>query len=562
VGGADVRTLRALVHKSFLQVGQGSTSPRYEVHELLRQYAQNRLDRSPDGGRGASERHAAYYLAALRRWAVELKGPRQRAALGEMEVELGNLRAAWEWAVERGHWAMVEQAGEALVLFYDWRRRNVEACILVGRAAERLSALVAEKAEVGPQAVRVLVELLAWQAYFEPEDPLRVRLAQRCQELLTRLQRSGQDTRRQRALVLRVFARPLTGGETARARTLMKESLALYRALGDRWAEATVMHHLGSLEWNDGKLRDAGRLYEQGLALFRALGEQHGIASCLHDLHRAYGWWGQFADAERIVEEGIALAREWGDLASLTQAYAMLTSIRYIAGRYAEAVEVGEREFMPRLQEQGDRFQWAYWSAWVGHAKLESGDHEAARATAKRSLALGRELNNALAITAALPVLAEHALLEKRYEEACRLYRETLDVADEVGFGVLWPFYGGERAAAELLLGRPDAARGCLRTALGAAADGQTSTIPMRILPAAALWLAAEGQVERAVEVYALALRYPHIARSRWFQDVFGPPIAAAAASLPPEIVRAAQARGRARDLEATVRELLAELGE
>ena len=64
------------------------------------------------------------------------------------------------------------------------------------------------------------------------------------------------------------------------------------------------------------------------------------------------------------------------------------------------------------------------------------------------------------------------------------------------------------------------------------------------------------------MEVYALALRYPHIANSRWFQDVFGPPMAAAADSLPQEVVQAAQARGRARDLAATVRELLAELEE
>jgi len=54
-------------------------------------------------GRDARERHAAYYLAASGGLGADLKGPRQRAALGEMEAELGNLRAGWEWAVEAGH---------------------------------------------------------------------------------------------------------------------------------------------------------------------------------------------------------------------------------------------------------------------------------------------------------------------------------------------------------------------------------------------------------------------------------------------------------------------------
>ena len=84
--------------------------------------------------------------------------------------------------------------------------------------------------------------------------------------------------------------------------------------------------------------------------------------------------------------------------------------------------------------------------------------------------------------------------------------------------------------------------------------------MPIKLLPPAARWLAAEGQAVRAVEVHALATRYPFIANSRWYRDVFGPPIAAAAGSLSPEVVQAAREHGLARDLHATLRELLAEL--
>jgi hypothetical protein len=73
--------------------------------------------------------------------------------------------------------------------------------------------------------------------------------------------------------------------------------------------------------------------------------------------------------------------------------------------------------------------------------------------------------------------------------------------------------------------------------------------------------LADQGKTEQAVELYALASRYPYVANSRWFEDVAGRHIAAAAATLSPDVVAAAQERGRARDLDATVKELLAELG-
>jgi hypothetical protein len=76
------------------------------------------------------------------------------------------------------------------------------------------------------------------------------------------------------------------------------------------------------------------------------------------------------------------------------------------------------------------------------------------------------------------------------------------------------------------------------------------------------LLLADLGEAARAVELYALALCSPHVANSRWYEDVVGVHISAAAETLPPEEVAAAEARGRARDLAATARELLAELEE
>jgi hypothetical protein len=72
-----------------------------------------------------------------------------------------------------------------------------------------------------------------------------------------------------------------------------------------------------------------------------------------------------------------------------------------------------------------------------------------------------------------------------------------------------------------------------------------------------ALLSASEGKVERAVELYALVTRYPFVAKSRWFDDMLGRPLAAAAATLPPEVVEAARARGRARDLDVCVAELV-----
>ena len=93
------------------------------------------------------------------------------------------------------------------------------------------------------------------------------------------------------------------------------------------------------------------------------------------------------------------------------------------------------------------------------------------------------------------------------------------------------------------------------------AAESKDIPPTIHVLPAIALILADQGKKERAVELYALASRYPLVANSRWFEDIAGQHIAAVADTLPPEVVAEAQERGRARDLEATVKELLVGLG-
>ena len=78
------------------------------------------------------------------------------------------------------------------------------------------------------------------------------------------------------------------------------------------------------------------------------------------------------------------------------------------------------------------------------------------------------------------------------------------------------------------------------------------------VIPGVVVLLLEQGERERAVELYAMACsRYPFVKESRWFEDVIGRQVAAAAAALPPDVVEAAQARGRERDPEETVAELL-----
>jgi hypothetical protein len=72
-----------------------------------------------------------------------------------------------------------------------------------------------------------------------------------------------------------------------------------------------------------------------------------------------------------------------------------------------------------------------------------------------------------------------------------------------------------------------------------------------------ALILLTRGNLEQALEIYAFTCILGHVANSVWFDDLVGKPIAEAAASLPPRVVAAARERGRKRDVQTTLEELI-----
>jgi hypothetical protein len=118
---------------------------------------------------------------------------------------------------------------------------------------------------------------------------------------------------------------------------------------------------------------------------------------------------------------------------------------------------------------------------------------------------------------------------------------------------VLGPCGLAARGVGEMAL-----ARQCVVEALRAGVDLGAFMPVLYGLPAAALLLADRGEVERAVEVYACASCYGFVAHSRWFEEVAGHEIAAAAESLPAGRLEAARARGQALAWDAMAAGLLA----
>jgi hypothetical protein len=125
---------------------------------------------------------------------------------------------------------------------------------------------------------------------------------------------------------------------------------------------------------------------------------------------------------------------------------------------------------------------------------------------------------------------------------------------DELG----WVLAG--LGAAALGLGDLPTARQCFCEALQIAIAVRSFMTLMVLIPTLVLLQLLQGELEQAVELYALCLRYPAVANSQISEEWVGQYAVGVMEALPPEVVAAAQERGRARDLWDTAAELLDEL--
>jgi tetratricopeptide (TPR) repeat protein len=326
---------------------------------------------------------------------------------------------------------------------------------------------------------------------------------------------------------------------------------------------------LGRTTWNLGDQDKRARYYEESLALYRALGDRRGIAQALASLSVAASNMGRVEEAERLGREAVAIAQELGDAGLHRGAVLGLSTALHDAGRFAEATAARE-EVLAISRDQGILMEERESFSGVAGARLlvatsarHEGDYGKARAMIQAALPVLRESRHRMGTVYCRLELGRQALAGGAYDEAEDQVQRALALLE--GTSGRFLRQEGHAALAYASLGKGERAQAgtYLTLALRLVLEGRHLNAALQCLPAMALLLMGQGGpsgLERAVELYALAARVPYVANSRWFEDVAGREIRAAAEALPAEVATRAQERGRARDLWATMEELLAEL--
>jgi tetratricopeptide (TPR) repeat protein len=295
------------------------------------------------------------------------------------------------------------------------------------------------------------------------------------------------------------------------------------------------------------------------MIICRALGDPRSIGWTIVEEGVLRWWLGQAKRSERLGREALALFRELDDQSGVMFALVRLACAKQVAGEHAESVTLAER-VLGMLESLGINREGLGWVATMAGVYLHGGHYARARALAEQSLMLveGQDQRPA---EVTFPMLGLVALAHEAYDEAKGWLEQNIVFYQRCGMRDKLALAQAVMGYVNRALGDPAQAWQQLGQALRTGAELRSFFPIMFALPASALLLADRGQVEEAVERYALASKHPFVGNSQWFEDVAGQEIASLAESLPPEVVAAAQERGRTADLWETVEALLEELG-
>ncbi|NJN53647.1 MAG: tetratricopeptide repeat protein [Anaerolineae bacterium] len=143
VTGASLPILSVLVDKSLIRF---DADGRYQIHELLRQYAAEQLEKSADDLLQTQADHADFYIQFLHKRSGNVFGHHQRDALHAIRADLDNIRVAWLWSVAQGDAAALGKSCDALGMYYQFQGGYLEGMMLFSQATDVLQAQLQNEA--------------------------------------------------------------------------------------------------------------------------------------------------------------------------------------------------------------------------------------------------------------------------------------------------------------------------------------------------------------------------------------------------------------------------------
>jgi predicted ATPase/DNA-binding CsgD family transcriptional regulator len=325
VTGASLPILSALLDKSLLRLDENS---RYQIHELLRQYAAEHLEKNVSDIQQTQADHANYYIQFLHQLSDDVSGGRQREALLEIKEELDNIRIAWLWAVDHVDADALRKGSQSLGLYYQYLGGYLEGLTLFSQATDVLRAQPqGESPDLASIYRRLNIPPLPGHLS-DPNAPLSF-VALTRGDYATAAQYAEQVRQvaeAQQHPINRQFAYHLLSevnlgmGEYETAQKFAQRAHAQALISGDRWFMAYILNNMGQIAVALGDNRMGKSHFQSSYEIRQAFDDPEGMALALINLGNLALKEGSFSEAEERYQRSQTIYQDINDKGGLAAA--------------------------------------------------------------------------------------------------------------------------------------------------------------------------------------------------------------------------------------------------
>lgn len=341
VAGASPSQLLSLLNKSFLR---RSDTGRYDMHELIRQFAAEKLAESPLEQAATLDQHARYYAEFWQEWAKQAERDRESEALAKLSAEVENIHLGWQRAIS-------SDQTQANIYSY-WYMGGPD---LSGALYQKGLAILQPPTPDWDRGVSLHQQgLLAYQRgqYATARQHLKTSLA-----ILKAVDDLVYVTRSE--VILGMMAYDL--GDYTEVETLLRQSLIPLKTQGEHRYRSYALGYLGqiSLRLGQPNLIEIKEMLTQSLVISREIKNRAAVAHILLNLAGLLHLTGQQLEARQLLQESAAGLRQLNDswglalaLLRLGQVSKTLDEDQAAAQYFHEALTVAaKKQFDPLILE-------------------------------------------------------------------------------------------------------------------------------------------------------------------------------------------------------------------
>lgn len=516
VAGATLPVLSSLVDKALLR---RTNTGRFELHELIRQFAEAQLQTVPQAVDQAQQRHREFFITFLEARTAGVKGHRQLETLAEIEADIDNVRLAWRGATANRWAEAIERSAECLFVYYLYTngfeegqselRRTIAALTNSPDAQTDDSWL---QALVVPDQAEALVGfLLAGLGYFvvHRRDLQKGQiLLEQALALLRRKEPVDRrvDRHKEAFAVLWLGWAHYFQGQLTEGKRYARECLTLVAESADHWGEGWALLLLGNC-LRDGRPAEAADIFQTGITQCRESGDQILQGYFSHNLGRADGDLGRYAQAQQHIDYAVTLGEKLANIHNLGFALFYRGGLEISQGKYRQAVHTLQQS-LTYFNEVGTAHA-SRVQIYLGLAYHLQGDYDPAAQLYNQALAGLKASNSKLELTRCLNCFGRLAYDRGELHQAEQFQRESLAILQEAAepesaLVAATLDYLGQVMVASSDHRHPEA-RDYFRQALDLATEHELAPIALDVCLGMSQLLAQANEMEQAAELLTLA---------------------------------------------------------